>query len=71
MRLCSSVFLNLYDESGCPDPLAFHGGENLLDVFGDGKQKKLDLRVATCRLLCNLHSFREVPVSRRVQDDTR
>ena len=43
------VFLNL-DESGCPDPLAFHGGENLLDVWGDGKQKKL------------LTFFREVPV---------
>lgn len=43
------VFLNL-DESGCPDPLAFHGGENLLDGWGDGKQKKL------------LTFFREVPV---------
>lgn len=51
------VFLNL-DESGCPDPLAFHGGENLLDVWGDGEQKKL------------LTFFREVPVQEfKTRDD--
>ena len=54
------AFLNL-DESGCPDPLAFHGGESLLDVWGDGKQKKQK------KLLT---FFREVPVQEfKTRDD--